>query len=206
MRTLPFLTNYEQKEAHNKKILAIKMYRERTGAGLKEAKEEVEQYLLNPSAYDNQRLEAKSGNPAFNHSSYDAYMRIMNARNGSFIDAHEEYLVALAKHLKEWHCVTVSEIRRLRKKNTVVKSDEKQLTSFELLQRALNQKRRYTHRDLKSLSRGMEKHLCRLYSDRLLTLGHWECVMRESEIILKLPYTIEGRDGVEEMKEYVITL
>jgi len=203
--TTPFLNEEEKAMANKKKIVAIKMYRERTGASLNDGKEEVERYLFNPNLYDKERR-ISEGMPSFNHSSSDAYMRILNARSGSFIDAHEEYLVALEKYLKDWHKATISELMRLRKDKRIAKGEAEDITSSELLQRALNQKRRYTHRDLQTLARGIKDQLKRRYGKKLLALGQWKCVMKESEIILKLPYRLASGDNLYIDREYKITL
>lgn len=46
-----FLTLEEQRVADDRKIEAIKMYRERTGVSLKDGKEEVEKYLFDQDSY-----------------------------------------------------------------------------------------------------------------------------------------------------------
>lgn len=205
--TTPFLNEEEKAMANKKKIVAIKMYRERTGASLNDSKEEVERYLFNPNLYDKERR-ISEGMPSFNHSSYDAYMRILNARSGSFIDAHEEYLVALEKYLKDWHKVTISELMRLRKDKRIAKGEAEDITSSELLQRALNQKRRYTHRDLQTLARGIKNQLKRRYGKKLVSFSKWKCVMRETEVVLSLRYILQRGESVidQEEHEYRITL
>lgn len=205
VRDLPFLNEEEKAMANKKKIVAINMYSERTGASLHDGKEEVEKYLFNPSLYDKER-KASEGNPVFNHSSYDAFVRVLNARNGSFIDSSEEYLVALEKHLKDWHKATVLELRQIRKDRKILKGDGEDFTSSELLQRVLNRKHRYTHRELQSLARGIKNLLKRRHGEKLLACGKWKCVMKESEIILRLPYRLASGDNLYIDREYVITL
>lgn len=212
------LTKLEKERAKKKKIEAIKLYRERTGADLKTAKEEVEKYLFNPNAYDENPYDNGAGtievtkkefHAIFNQSMYDAYTRVSKARDMSFVGATEEYLVALAKYLKSWHSTTILELRRVRKEKAVVKNDETQSDKSNLLQRALNQKRRYTHRDLQSLARNVEKYIGERYSKsnvRLISLGKWDCIMRESEIVFRLPYIVKNPDGSNEELEYKITL
>jgi hypothetical protein len=208
IKLVSFLNEEEKAEANKRKVHAIKMYRDRTGADLITAKEEVERYLFNPKLYFKQCRDSQEGS-VFNQSKYDAYSRISKARDMSFSGATEEYLVALAKHLKSWHTATILELRRLRKEKVVVNGDETLSSGPNLLQHALNQKRRYTHRDLQNLARCVEKYIRERYSHsviKLLNLGKWECVMRESEIVFVLPYKVKNPDGSNETLEYKITL
>lgn len=48
--------------------------------------------------------------PTFNHSAFDAYMRVLNAREFCFVDATEEYLAALLEHLESWVQATREEL------------------------------------------------------------------------------------------------